>query len=123
MLNISITHRGPALQKEIQDRLAACRTLRTAARAAASHSAWQAILSALGYHQHCLVLVRAARRRRCLECGAITTGSIGQAGIFWPCLCQSCKDRADGALRSTIRYQAEAHRAIESALLGVSVSS
>jgi hypothetical protein len=119
MLNISITHRGPALRKEIADRLAAIRQVRGYLRAGQVRpSAWETIR----HHQMCLALHRAARRKQCFECGAITTGSIGQAGIFWPCLCQPCKDQADGVLRSTIRAQAHAHRTIGSALSGVSSS-
>lgn len=38
-----------------------------------------------------------AEARPCVECGAMTTGSTGAAGIFWPMLCQQCKDTADAA--------------------------
>lgn len=120
MLKIHYALRGSAIRSEIADRLLALRGLRQRQQ---QEGYSQATTQAIHYHQHCLALVRAARRRSCFECGAITTGSIGQAGIFWPCLCQSCKDRADGVLRSTIRAQAHAHRAIESALSGVSSSS
>lgn len=41
--------------------------------------------------------------RPCIECGDMTTGSVGAAGIRWPALCQPCKDQADGDLSSRIR--------------------
>ena len=34
----------------------------------------------------------------CHECGRRMEGSIGAAGLFWPTLCQECKDGADAAL-------------------------
>jgi hypothetical protein len=41
--------------------------------------------------------------RHCLECGAVTRGSIGAAGIRWRSVCQPCKDAADSALAGSVR--------------------
>lgn len=54
-----------------------------------------------------------ARIQYCLECRNPTTGSIGQAGHYWPCLCQSCKNRADGVLNSQVLQQAIIVHAID----------
>ena len=35
------------------------------------------------------------KQKLCIECRQPTTGSIGQAGYYWPYLCQKCKDEAD----------------------------
>lgn len=44
--------------------------------------------------------------RKCIECGMRTIGSIGAAGIYWPMLCQSCKDFADGMALTKARVAA-----------------
>ena len=38
--------------------------------------------------------------KACICCGALTSGSIGAAGLRWPNVCQPCKDVADSALRA-----------------------
>ena len=48
--------------------------------------------------------------RPCVECGTTTTGSTGAAGLRWPMLCQTCKDKADIALEARCRLQATAIR-------------
>lgn len=54
--------------------------------------------------------------RPCAECGELTFGSIGAAGIRWPCLCQPCKDEADNALCAQVKAQAGALSAVHGAL-------
>lgn len=39
----------------------------------------------------------------CKGCSKTTVGSVGAAGIFWPFLCQKCKDEADNGLADGIR--------------------
>lgn len=51
-------------------------------------------------------IVVKAEVRRCVECGCRTIGSIGAAGIYWPMLCQSCKDFADGMALTAARCAA-----------------
>ena len=41
--------------------------------------------------------------RACIDCGELTTGSIGAAGLHWKSLCQPCKDLHDGALLSACK--------------------
>ena len=53
--------------------------------------------------------------RYCMECKQPTTGSLGQAGYYWPNLCQICKDIADGVLRGRIETEAFLTRAIAKA--------
>lgn len=48
----------------------------------------------------------------CMECGRLTTGSVGAAGFHWPRLCQSCKDAADGELSSRIAQHGSVGRAL-----------
>lgn len=43
--------------------------------------------------------------RKCQCCGIETSGSTGAAGIFWPNVCQECKDRADNALKAQLQGQ------------------
>lgn len=43
------------------------------------------------------------KQKLCVECRQPTTGSIGQAGYYWPNLCQKCKDEADGVLNVSIK--------------------
>lgn len=43
------------------------------------------------------------KQKLCFECHQPTTGSIGQAGYYWPYLCQWCKDEADGVYNHTVR--------------------
>ena len=38
----------------------------------------------------------------CILCGKKTTGSVGQAGIKWSCICQKCKDKEDGILNKKL---------------------
>lgn len=42
----------------------------------------------------------------CKLCGTQTTGSTGAAGIFWPMLCQPCKDAADKDLLNQVKATA-----------------
>ena len=51
--------------------------------------------------------------RYCMECRQPTTGSIGQAGYYWPRLCQPCKDEADGVLRRQVKTQAMFARVVD----------
>ena len=51
--------------------------------------------------------------RYCMECRQPTTGSIGQAGYYWPRLCQQCKDEADGVLRRQVKTQAMFARVVD----------
>jgi len=44
---------------------------------------------------------------KCLSCGIETIGATGRAGIFWPMLCQSCKDKADEELDQRVRHIAK----------------
>ena len=41
--------------------------------------------------------------RKCILCGVETKGSIGAAGIKWPNICQTCKDREDKALLNRLK--------------------
>lgn len=50
--------------------------------------------------------------RYCMECRKPTSGSIGQAGYYWPRLCQPCKDQADGVLNGTIQMHVAVRRSI-----------
>jgi hypothetical protein len=43
----------------------------------------------------------------CILCKKETTGSIGAAGIHWPNICQTCKDKEDKALLFNITAQAK----------------
>lgn len=43
------------------------------------------------------------KQKLCVECRQPTTGSIGQAGYYWPYLCQTCKDEADGVLNVSVK--------------------
>ena len=43
------------------------------------------------------------KQKLCFGCNERTTGSIGQAGYYWPNLCQRCKDEADGVLNHSIQ--------------------
>lgn len=38
----------------------------------------------------------------CRLCGAETEGSYGAAGLFWPAICQRCKDQEDAIIASEI---------------------
>jgi len=50
--------------------------------------------------------------RKCVECGTMTAGSVGAAGIKWPMLCQDCKDTADAAALMSARRHARVADAI-----------
>lgn len=43
------------------------------------------------------------KQKLCIECHQPTTGSIGQAGYYWPSLCQNCKDESDGVLNVSVK--------------------
>jgi len=43
--------------------------------------------------------------KTCILCGKETNGSTGAAGIFWPNICQPCKNAEDHALANTIKQQ------------------
>ena len=53
---------------------------------------------------------------KCLLCGEATTGSIGKAGIYWPNICQACKDREDQYLMVCLDQIASAARPIIEAM-------
>jgi len=43
--------------------------------------------------------------RACILCGEMSEGSTGKAGMFWPMICQPCKDKEDNALLAGLEYQ------------------
>jgi len=45
------------------------------------------------------------RTQTCKLCGDETHGATGAAGIFWPWLCQQCKDAEDAALWRSLTRQ------------------
>jgi len=45
---------------------------------------------------------------KCTVCGQRTTGSIGAAGLYWPMICQVCKDAADIDLLNQVKLKAAA---------------
>jgi len=48
----------------------------------------------------------------CRLCGDETEGSYGAAGLFWPAICQLCKDQEDAILASeitTLAWSAECY--------------
>jgi|WetSurSiteA1Bulk_404760.scaffolds.fasta_scaffold528997_1 hypothetical protein len=42
---------------------------------------------------------------KCMICGKETHGSTGAAGIFWPNMCQKCKNEEDEMLRQVVKSQ------------------
>jgi hypothetical protein len=40
--------------------------------------------------------------RKCILCEVDTEGSVGAAGIYWPMICQTCKDKEDSALKNKL---------------------
>lgn len=54
----------------------------------------------------------------CMECGELTAGSVGAAGLRWKRLCQFCKDKADGCLSSRIKASGSIGNALYAELMG-----
>lgn len=46
-----------------------------------------------------------APERPCILCGAMTTGSVGVAGIVWSNICPPCKSAEDAALWASLQRQ------------------
>ena len=42
----------------------------------------------------------------CKICGVLTTGSTGAAGLYWPNICQPCKNEEDAAALAQLTNQA-----------------
>lgn len=56
----------------------------------------------LGGVSHGPKVTALVKQKLCIECRQPTTGSIGQAGHYWPYLCQGCKNKADSVLNHSV---------------------